>query len=124
MTVFPGRREGFTRGVWTELWRQSDEQWQESEVITCDSDGCIYRAVEKSVSLSFTDAAVFEDCGRVDVIVAKVPSWRLCKTGVRVDRFDVWRHGAHALWIESDSIRIKRVSDFTGQRIWNKPTWR
>ncbi|MBT5239546.1 MAG: DUF4131 domain-containing protein [Rhodospirillaceae bacterium] len=124
LILSPGRREGFTRGVWTELWGQSEETWKETKALTCDSEACIYSAEGKTVSLSYSDAAVSEDCGRVDVIVAKVPSWRLCKSGVRIDRFDVWRHGAHALWIEQDDIRIKRVSDFTGRRIWNKPTWR
>ena len=120
----PGRREGFTRGVWVELWQQSNEAWQDANVLTCDSEGCVYRAADRTVSLSFSDAAVSEDCGRVDVVIAKVPSWRLCKSGVRIDRFDVWRHGAHAIWLEPDAVQIERVSDFTGQRLWNKPTWR
>ena len=124
LVLSPGRREGFTRGVWAELWGQANETWQTTDALSCHSEGCLINAEGKTVSLAFTDAAVSEDCQRVDVIVAKVPSWQLCKSGVRIDRFDVWRHGAHALWIEGDDIRIERVSDFTGRRIWTQPTWR
>lgn len=124
LTFSPGRREGFTRDVWQERWGQSSSRWAEEDVLSCDSEGCIYRAERAQVSLAFTDAAVSEDCGRVDIIVAKVPSWRLCRAGTRIDRFDVWRHGAHAVWLTEHEPRVERVSDFTGRRIWNQPTWR
>lgn len=120
----PGRKEGFTRGVWLERWGQSAESWPTSDLLSCDTVGCLYEAGEMRASLAFSEDAVSEDCGQVDVIVAKVPSWRLCKTGARIDRFDVWRYGAHAVWFTEDGVRVERVSDFTGKRIWNRPTWR
>lgn len=120
----PGRKEGFTRDVWTERWGKSAEPWSEGGRLTCDSVGCLYELNGKRVSLAFSEPAVSEDCGNVDLIVAKVPSWRLCNTGARIDRFDVWRHGAHAVWLGDDDIRVERVSDFTGKRVWNRSTWR
>lgn len=71
----------------------------------------------KVVSFTLTYAAVSEDCQLVKVIVTKVPSWRLCKSGVIFDRFDVWGYGTHALWIEGDDSRIERVSEFTARQI-------
>lgn len=124
MILSPGRRDSFTRDVWTERWGRSHEEWSASERLTCDSEGCLYRVEEASAALSFTEAAVSEDCGRFEVIVAKVPSWRLCRTGRRIDRFDVWRHGAHAVWLGEDGPHIEKVSDFTGRRIWNRSNWR
>lgn len=125
----PGRKDGFTRGVWAERWGQSIEPWptetsQASDVLKCDSVGCLYDVGEMRASLAFSESAISEDCGQVDVIIAKVPSWRLCQTGARIDRFDVWRHGAHTIWLTEDGVRVARVSDFTGKRIWNRPTWR
>lgn len=124
LIMSPGRRDGFTRRVWSENWSASSESWSSSKALACDSEGCVYQAVNGKAALSYTDAAVFEDCGRADVLIARVPSWRLCKSGIRIDRFDVWRHGAHAVWLTDEGPIVDRVSDHTGKRIWNKPTWR
>lgn len=121
----PGRREGFTRGVWIEQWGQSIQRWNESAALACDSQGCVYDTLHGSVAISFNEAAVTEDCGRFAVMIAAVPSWRLCRTNnIVIDRFDVWRHGAHAVWLTEDGVRVERVSDDTGRRVWNRPTWR
>lgn len=124
LVLSPGRREGFTRDVWIERWGQSSESWAEGDRLTCDTEGCLYQMDGARAGLAFTEEAVSEDCGRVDVMIAKVPSWRLCRSGMRIDRFDVWRHGAHAVWVTKDGPRVERVTDFTGRRIWNQPTWR
>lgn len=124
LIMSPGRRDGFTRRVWSENWNTSLESWGSSEALACDLEGCVYQAANGKAAFSFTDAAVFEDCGQADVLIARVPSWRLCKSGIRIDRFDVWRHGAHAVWFSDGAPKIDRVSDHTGKRIWNKPTWR
>jgi competence protein ComEC len=124
MILSPGRRDGFTREVWTELWGRSETKWDEADSLACDASGCIYQGGKGRASLAYMEAAVVEDCGRSDVLIAKVPSWRLCKAGARVDRFDVWRHGSHAIWFHEDGVRIKKVSEVTGKRVWNRPTWR
>ena len=121
----PGRREGFTRGVWIERWGLSATDWPGAPGLACDTEGCLYETAAGTVGLAFGEGAVFEDCGRVDVMIAQVPSWRLCRTdNVVIDRFDVWRHGAHAVWLSETGPQVERVSDFTGRRLWNRPTWR
>ena len=125
LVLTPGRREGFTRGVWIERWGKSADDWSTTSQLVCDSEGCLYDTEFGRVALAYSEAAVAEDCNRVDVMIARVPSWRLCKAEhVVIDRFDVWRHGAHAVWLSTDGVTVKRVSDKTGRRIWNKPTWR
>ncbi len=124
LIMSPGRRDGFTRRVWSENWSVSSDSWDSTATLECDLEGCVYQTANGTAALSYTDAAVFEDCGRADVMIARVPAWRLCKVGLRVDRFDVWRHGAHAVWLTDEGPIIDRVSDHTGKRIWNKPTWR
>lgn len=124
LILSPGRREGFTRGVWTELWQRSSTEWEDTDALSCDLEGCIYQSESGNAALSYTEAAVQEDCGKKDLLIARVPTVRLCNQRPQIDRFDVWRHGAHAVWLESDQVRITRVSDYTGKRIWNQPTWR
>ena len=43
-------------------------------------------------------------------------SW--CDARYIVDYFDVWRYGAHALWIGNDHVLIKTVDDVRGDRPW------
>jgi competence protein ComEC len=35
-----------------------------------------------------------------------------------VDRFDLWRSGTHALWLEPDGIRVESVAQSRGARPW------
>jgi len=37
---------------------------------------------------------------------------------VVVDRFDLWRRGAHALWLEGDGARVVTVAEGRGERPW------
>ena len=49
-----------------------------------------------------------------------MPAHRACRTGARViDRFDLWREGAHAIWLEGDGrVRIETVRARQGERPW------
>jgi competence protein ComEC len=40
---------------------------------------------------------------------------------VRIDRFDVWRHGAHAISIRNGDIRVTTVAELRGTRPWTTP---
>ncbi len=119
-----GRANGFTRGVWTEMWGQSTDEQQEIDTLSCDAIGCRYSIGGSVVSIANTEAAVFEDCGQSDVLVARVPTWQICKQDLSIDRFDVWRHGAHAIWLNDGKVKMDRVSDKTGRRVWNRASWR
>jgi competence protein ComEC len=120
----PGRSESFTRDVWREGWGTSRDTWAKADNITCGRAGCIYANQDRSAALALTEEAVIEDCGRVDVMIAIMPVWKLCGDGVRIDRFDVWRNGAHAIWLNRDGIAVQTVARSTGRRVWNEPTWR
>lgn len=119
-----GRAGGFTRGVWSEMWGKSDVAQKDIDGLNCDAIGCRYAKGRLVISIANTEAAVFEDCGQSDVLVARVPTWQICKQDQSIDRFDVWRHGAHAIWLNAGEVKVERVSDKTGRRIWNTSTWR
>ncbi|MSO53670.1 MAG: ComEC family DNA internalization-related competence protein [Rhodospirillales bacterium] len=90
--------------------------------IRCDNYGCIYRANGHVVAFVRDIAALSDDCGRADVVVSTVPVRRRCPSAKAVvDRFDLWRNGAHAIWLgegPEDDIRIESANASRGDRPW------
>ena len=69
------------------------------------------------------DARPPADCRTAPIVISAEPLRRACgRTGggrVVIDRFDVWRHGAHALFIGADgSIEVRTVRQAQGNRPW------
>jgi competence protein ComEC len=86
----------------------------------CDSLGCIYRPGKHTVALIRHPAALDEDCALATVVISAVPvRGRRCRrAALIVDRFDLWRRGAHALWFERGGIRVENVAAVRGARPW------
>ena len=89
--------------------------------IRCDGLGCIYHAGGLMVALIKHRAALRADCATADVVIATFPvRWRGCRRAkVVIDRFDLWREGAHALWLRGGAVRIRTVAEASGHRPWN-----
>ncbi len=88
--------------------------------LRCDDLGCIYRAGGYSVSLPGDERALAEDCYFVDVVVSRVPVKGRCPSPrVVVDRFDLWREGAYALWLGKKGVRVVSVASRQGRRPWS-----
>ncbi len=48
-----------------------------------------------------------------------VPVRRRCPSAqVTIDRFDLWRNGAHALYLDAGRVRVESVGDDRGARLW------
>ena len=98
----------------------------------CDKVGCIVRVNNRTVALTMRAEAAADDCRRADVIVSLVPLRGPCPSPAAVvDRFDLWRGGAHAIWIGDDGARIESVNAVRGDRPWvpkpdapQQKTWR
>jgi competence protein ComEC len=91
--------------------------------LRCDSLGCIYRARGRVIALPRAEEALAEDCRIADAVVAVVPVRGRCP-GARivVDRFDIARNCAHALWIDPDGgLRVENVRNARGERPWTRP---
>lgn len=87
--------------------------------LACDAVGCVYRANRYVVALVRDEGALPEDCWVADVLVATVPVRRACPSPkVVIDRFDLWREGAHALWLAEDGVRVESVNGVRGRRPW------
>lgn len=126
IAVSASRRARFTRRIW--LRRFGQEQalapWPKNGVspdqrLSCDPQGCLYRAGDRIVALAYGEGALAEDCWIADVVVSIVPVRRACPAAVEViDRFDLWRQGGHALWLDENGIRIETVNGSRGDRPW------
>lgn len=85
----------------------------------CDPVGCIAQVKGRKIALAWRAGAVAEDCGLVDLMISRVPIRQVCgNPETTIDRFDLWRNGAHAIWIDERSIHIKSVAKTRGERPW------
>lgn len=87
--------------------------------LACDGLGCLYRVNGHVVALATRATALEEDCGIADVVVSLEPVRRPCPSaGIVIDRFDLWRHGAHALWLAPGEVEVQSVGETRGDRPW------
>lgn len=87
--------------------------------LACDSLGCIYSAHGRRIAVVRQPAALFEDCALADVVVSLEPVRIPCGASTVIDRFDLWRNGAHAIWVGEDgAIDIRSVQEMRGRRPW------
>ncbi len=113
----PGRAGRFVREVWTERYGASEAKWPGPDM-ACDKSGCVMTRAGKKVLLAFDASALAEDCGKVDVIVSTVAAYDLCTDGFIVDRINLARNGAHALWVDAHDIRARSSAQAMGTRVW------
>ena len=87
--------------------------------LRCDAHGCLYRARGHTVALPRDLAALDEDCRSADLVVTLEPAHKRCRTRIPViDRFDLWRGGAHAIWLDPGGIAVATVDAWRGNRPW------
>jgi len=66
------------------------------------------------VALERNGTALAEDCARADLVVMPVPA----RGKPVIDRFDTWRNGSYAVWLDPERISIENVRDWRGERPW------
>ncbi len=87
--------------------------------LACDSSGCIYAAHGRRIAVVRQPAALFEDCQLADVVVSLEPVRVPCRAATVIDRFDLWRNGAYAIWVGDDgAIDVRSVREMRGDRPW------
>ena len=58
-------------------------------------------------------------CGEADILIAAFPLRGRCHAvPLRIDRFSVWRAGAHAVYIDDDGARLETARGLQGVRPW------
>ena len=72
--------------------------------------------------LLLRDGARATDCGGVRLLISAEPARGECPATVPyLDRFSVWRDGAHAVWLTPDGARIVSDRAYRGARPWVPP---
>ena len=100
-------------GYWPKHGASAD-RW-----LRCDALGCVYRAHNHVVAIATRGEALLEDCRLADVVVSLVPVRGACASArTLIDRFDLWRDGTHAIWLDGEEVRIESVADVRGNRPW------
>jgi len=89
--------------------------------LRCDPLGCIqHRGEDAVVALIRDQRALRADCSRASVVVSSEPirGDRCRGPAVVVDRFDLWREGAHTIRFRDGVARIESVRGARGRRPW------
>ncbi len=103
----------------------SAERWPKSGRsldgrLSCDVGGCLYRLGGRVAALVTDEDQLDAACHGADVVIAAVPVRSACRGAVAViDRFDVWRRGAHAVWLAPGGVRVESAADWSGDRLWS-----
>ena len=125
MMVSSHRGARFQREVWARL--SGEEQGpgllpatgrHMAGRLNCDIEGCLYRRGTLTAALIRRESAFAEDCWAAVIIVSLIPLRRKCPAARVIDRFDLWRHGSHAVWLRGGKIRVKTVDGTRGERPW------
>ena len=111
------RRDGIASAV---RWpRRSDRRPADDGGVRCDELGCVTTIDGQTVAIAYTRGALEDDCRRADIIISFVPVRGPCPSAhLVVDRFDLWRSGAHAIWLSGGGIRVETASHLLGRRPW------
>ncbi|MBL8661122.1 MAG: ComEC/Rec2 family competence protein [Rhodospirillales bacterium] len=90
-----------------------------SAFIRCDGSGCTVEIKERTVALMLRADAAADDCRIADILISLVPVPGACPSPrVIVDRFDLWRNGAHAIWLNANGAEVRSVNGLRGNRPW------
>ena len=92
----------------------------ERENVTCDAQGCIYRKNGHVVAFPQDRAALIDDCKKADVVIAADFGIKRhdCQARIVVDRWDLWRNGAYALWLDVEGVIVRAANPERGARPW------
>ena len=86
---------------------------------TCDARSCRAEVKGKVIGYFMEAEGTAPSCDGLDIIVAAYPLRGACKSvTTRIDRFDVWRMGSHAISINGNDLGIKTARGLSGSRPW------
>ena len=87
--------------------------------LLCDTLGCLYRIDTQLAAIAWRAEALSEDCAVATVVISLEPAGDLCRGPAYViDRFDLWRDGGHAVWMDGEGIEVRSVGEDRGDRPW------
>ncbi|NQV81557.1 MAG: ComEC/Rec2 family competence protein [Alphaproteobacteria bacterium] len=89
--------------------------------LSCGATGCFLDTDAGRVLISDDAETIAQYCDEVMLVVSREPVRQRCAARV-IDRFDVWRHGAHAVWIKNGRPIVRTAHEARGARPWVETT--
>jgi len=85
----------------------------------CEGRSCRSEVKGKVIGYFMEGEGSAPSCDGLDIIVAAYPLRGTCKSvRTRIDRFDVWRMGSHAIDLNGNSLLITTARGLSGNRPW------
>ncbi len=93
----------------------------QDDALICGAVGCRLELKGYKISFLKKPEALDEECLWADIILSFEPLIKQsCNTAYVLDKFDTYRGGAHALWLEEGGVlRMQNVESDRGGRPWN-----
>jgi competence protein ComEC len=118
----------FVRDIWQRRLGVDDFVAFGADGLDCDGLGCTALLGGQVISIVENPLGFAEECRRADILISSEPIPRSCRgphgPAVAIGRFDVWRSGAHAVWLP-DSTRpttVWRARERDPARPWMRAT--
>lgn len=112
----------FTRDAWEQMWAVRDERPMPMDGEGCTADACALPARDHGPMALLLRGTPPGDACDADIVVSAEPIRLRCYNRLPfVDRFSVWRNGAHAIWLDPAGIRILSDREVRGDRPWVPP---
>jgi competence protein ComEC len=108
-----------------EKWLQANgEETEFKEAVTragwvCEGRSCRAEIKGKVIGYFMEGEGAAPSCAGIDIVVAAYPLRGACKSvATRIDRFDVWRMGSHAIAINGKLLHVTTARGLSGNRPW------
>lgn len=121
------RANKFTRENWERLSGLKEgsakllpqKNTENTSDIHCDTQSCRMTIKNKKIAFVKQPYALQADCLWADILVSENPIKTPCVKPLKIDKFDTWKNGAHAIWIGEDGkIRVESLASTQGDRPW------
>ncbi len=113
----------FERDAWSQYWAEPltvpFPAAGASEAMTCDVDGC--RMTHGGATVVLARSLHPMDCSGGALVISAEPARDVCPALPRIDRFTVWRDGAHAVWLSRGTATVLSDRAERGHRPWVPP---
>ncbi len=108
----------FTREAWWQYWNVTEPTrltaTTQAGLVRCDESLCRITIHDRTLVIAGKSAT----CD-ADLLVAAEPLRQTCpQDPPSIDRFSVWRQGAHAAWLGPDGVRVLSDKSYRGDRPW------
>ncbi len=90
-----------------------------SDFYSCGEFGCRFEIKGRKISFIRHFYIQKQECSWADIIISTPPMKIDCNAGIVIDKFDSWKNGAYAVWINDDGIKIQNVAQKTSNRPWS-----